>query len=373
MKIGIFVATAGRRAGGPEVYETALVRSLAKIDKDNEYHIYCFNKAAERSINVRQENFVYHQLWLGSNRPLSMLSSLPLQVQRAGLDTLHATFIPPPYAVQKYIYSLLCYSPFAHPEHYPLAIRLRIRALMSRGVKKSKLNLCISQNIVDTAAEYFKIPLERFSVIYLAANESFRPVPDEERKTLLRTNYGIRDPYILFSGRWEQRKNLLGTIEAFARVKKEFPSNLKLVLTGHKTWLAKKADAMIARLKIQDDVIDLGKSPFEELPALYSGALALVYPSFWEGFGLPIVEAMACGTPVITSNVSSMPEIAGSAALLVDPYSIEELAAAIHKVTTDSALRGRLSAEGLKQSKKFSWETTARETLAAYKKMAATA
>jgi glycosyltransferase involved in cell wall biosynthesis len=169
------------------------------------------------------------------------------------------------------------------------------------------------------------------------------------------------------------RKNILGTLEAFAQVKKESPSDLKLVLTGSKTWAAKEADELIAALGIQNDIIDLGKSPMEDLPVIYGGALGLVYASFWEGFGMPIVEAMACGTPVITSNLSSMPEIAGSAALLVDPYSVQDLAAAIHKITTDATLRARLTELGLQRANAFSWEKTAQQTLFAYKRMAASA
>jgi glycosyltransferase involved in cell wall biosynthesis len=371
MRIGIFVATAGRNAGGPETYEVGLLRALAKIDRDNEYIVYCFNEAAERAVGVHQENFKYHHLWMGNVRPISMMTSLPWEIKRAGLDYVHATFIPPPICPQEYIYTLLCFSPFQYPEHYPAAVRLRIRALCERGVQKSTLTICISQSIKDSTAELFKLPLERFMVTHLAASDIFKPWPHDEMQDVLRNRYGIRDPYILFSGRWEPRKNILGTIEAFARVKKENPSNLKLVLTGKRTWSAREADELIARHGIQSEVIDLGKSPLEELPALYGGAQALVFASFWEGFGFPIVEAMACGTPVITSNVSSMPEVAGDAALLVDPHSIDEIAAAIHNITNQPRLREELKVKGLARAQQFSWETTARQTLAAYQQMAA--
>jgi glycosyltransferase involved in cell wall biosynthesis len=371
MRFGIFVSTAGRNAGGPETYEVSLLRALAKIDRKNEYRIFCFDAAAERALGVTQDNFSYQQLWLGDIRTVSMMTSLPWALKNAALDSVHSTFVPPPFCPQDYIYSLLCFSPFQHPEYYPPAVRMRVRALYRRGIQKSALTLCISQNIKDMTAERFQLPREKFVVTYLAPNDIFRPWPKEQVQDVLLNKYGIRDPYILFSGRWEPRKNILGTIEAFAHVKREHPSDLKLVLTGKKTWSSRDADKLIAKLGIQSDVIDLGKSPLHELPVLYCGARALVFASFWEGFGFPIVEAMACGTPVITSNVSSMPEVAGGAALLVDPHSREEIAAAIHKLTTEPQTREELRTKGLARAKAFSWETTARQTLAAYEQMAA--
>jgi glycosyltransferase involved in cell wall biosynthesis len=142
-------------------------------------------------------------------------------------------------------------------------------------------------------------------------------------------------------------------------------------MTGSRTWAAREADAIIAREKLRQEIIDVGKSPFEELPMLYSGADALIYPSLWEGFGMPIVEAMASGAPVITSNLSSMPEVAGGAALLVDPYSTTEIAEAMSRIVGDAGLRASLRDKGLERAKFFTWERTARRTLAAYRQMTA--
>jgi glycosyltransferase involved in cell wall biosynthesis len=372
MKIGIFVAMAGRKAGGPETYECELVRSLASIDKVNEYHIFCFNRAAQESFHLSQENFKFHTMW-PPIRSVSMLTSLTFKLLKYKTDVLHATYVPPALAVRDYVYSLLCFSMFQHPEFYPPAVRWRIQKLTAHGIKKSRLTLCISQNIRDLTAEKFGVSADRLGVVYLGVSDIFRPLPEKEKRRLLRESYGINDPYILFSGRWEARKNITGTLEAFARFKRERKSETKLVLEGRRTWSAQQAQELIDRLGLQNDIIEIGRVKREEMPLLYGGAEALVYASLWEGFGLPIVEAMACGTPVITSNISSMPEVAGDAGLLVDPYSVKDLAAAMDAIISDGTVRESLRMKGLERAKIFTWKRTAQQTLAAYEQMVASA
>lgn len=368
--IGLFVGSAGSASGGPERYETELLRAVAAMDKDNLYEIFCLFEGGPSTIGVVQDNFRYHTLW-PSNRVVSMLTTLPVKLLGHRLDVLHATFIPPPITPHDYIFTLVCSSMFEHPEFYPLPIRLRLLALMGLAVRKAKLILCISKHIQDVVTDRFCLPADRTAVVHLAANTSFRPLPEADCKAFVRERYGIDTPYFLFSGRWERRKNVVRILEAFHRFKSETRSPLKLVMTGERTWAAKDAEETIRHNRMEDDIIDLGKSPVAELPYLYAGAEALVYPSLWEGFGLPIVEAMGTGTPVITSNTSSMAEIGGKAALLVDPHSIEDIAAAMHRMATDSKLRADLRTLGLERAKSFSWESTARQTLAAYRRIAA--
>jgi glycosyltransferase involved in cell wall biosynthesis len=258
---------------------------------------------------------------------------------------------------------------FEHPEFYPALIRLRLLALMGLAVRKAKLIICISQHIENVVRERFALPPERTAVVPLAANSSFRPMPEDECQTFVRERYSIGFPYFLFSGRWEQRKNIVRILEAFHRFKNEFPSEIKLVLTGERTWAAKDAEETIRRNKMDNEIMDLGKSLVAELPYLYAGARALIYPSLWEGFGLPLVEAMGAGTPVITSNNSSMAEIGRGAALLVDPLSIDDIASAMHRIATDSRLHADLRTRGLNRAKLFSWENTAKQTLAVYERM----
>ncbi|MDZ7784568.1 MAG: glycosyltransferase family 1 protein [Halioglobus sp.] len=173
-------------------------------------------------------------------------------------------------------------------------------------------------------------------------------------------------PDFLFSGRWEPRKNILRIIQAFAQFRAESKLDMQLVFTGERTWAAEEADNLIRKHALENDVVDLGKSSMDGLPQLYSGAVALAYPSLWEGFGLPIVEAMASGTPVITSNNSSMREIGDNAALLVDPQSVEAIAEAMYSIASDAVLQEKLREKGLARAEQFTWRRTAERTLALY-------
>lgn len=369
MRRVIFLSNAGRNSGGPEIYESELVRALAKIDKRNEYHLLCWDRRAPEVVGVRQENFFYHMLQ-PSLRPVSMLTSLPAWVAKLRPVIFHAPVIPPLFSPVEFMMTLVCSTTFRHPEYYPPLIRLRLRALLHRGIVKARRVLCISRDVKRHAIDAFRLPEEKFEVVYLGASERFRPLPREHIRSVLRERYGIDFPYFLYSGRWEPRKNILGVLRAFALLRRETRSDHRLVLTGQKTWAGAEADKVIEEEEIRDYVVNVGKSPVEELPVLYGGATALVFVSFWEGFGMPIVEAMACGTPVITSNVSAMPEIAGPAGILVNPHSIKAIAEAMHRLSTDADLRRRLSKRGLERAVLFRWDRTARQTLEAYERMA---
>jgi glycosyltransferase involved in cell wall biosynthesis len=197
--------------------------------------------------------------------------------------------------------------------------------------------------------------------------EDFQPIEPALARRTLADNYGIVEPYALFVGQLKARKNIARILEAFARFRLESRSELRLVLAGRRDWSSAGMDEVIDRWKLRGQVIELGHLAHPDLAVLYSGARMLVFPSLWEGFGIPVIEAMACGTPVITSNNSCLPEIAGDAALLVDPYSVEAIAEAIYRLDTDAALRQTLREKGLQRARAFSWRRTAEQTLAAYR------
>ena len=367
MKIGMFLGSVGSDSGGPERHEIELVKSLAAIDKNNEYHLLClFNKGPERLI--QQENFSIKAL--GSNiRVLSMLTSLPYNMKKIRADLWHATYIPPPFSPCDYIFTLVCSSMFERPELYPPGVRFRLLALTERAIKKAKLIICISEHIKQVVQERYGVADDRLAVVYLGVSESFRPIEDSICKSRIKDLYGIQKPYFLFSGRWEPRKNIIRIIQAFARFKQQSQSDIQLVFTGERTWMADEADKIIRELKLENDIIDLGKSAVEELPFLYSGAVALVYPSLWEGFGFPIVEGMAAGVPVITSDNSSMAEVGAGAARFVNPLSVESIAEAMYELATDTELRTSLRERGLQRARIFNWHNTAVQTLNIYEKM----
>jgi glycosyltransferase involved in cell wall biosynthesis len=365
MKVALFLGNAGRRSGGPEVYEVNLARALAAIDRDTDYHLYCLEPRGPETIGVRQDNFTYHVLQPGF-RPISMSITLPLALKYLRPDAVHATFIPPAFAPRKLIYTLPCTAVFAQPQFYPTPIRIRLQYLCGIGVKNSQSVLCISRHVQDYLAAEFGIPHERLPLVPLGASDAFRPMHDLTCMDQLRQRFGIDFPYFLFSGRWEQRKNVLRIIEAFALFRQNRPSNYRLVFTGQRTWAAAEADALIDKLGIRSYILDLGKTNFEDLPVLYSGAHALVCPSLWESFGLSIVEALKSGTPVITANVAAMPEIAGAGGIFVNPHSTTEIAEAMDRLVAEPGLRDRLSVAALQRGNDFSWSRTARESLAVY-------
>lgn len=206
---------------------------------------------------------------------------------------------------------------------------------------------------------------ERVRTIPLGVRSLFRPLPIEEVRARLRERFGIRSPYVLYVGALTRRKNIERSLEAFARLAPDFPE-LRLVLTGARSWQQSPIAETVARLRLADRVQLTGPVADADLPVLYSGARLFTFPSLYEGFGLPVLEAMACGTPVVTSNVSSLPEVAGDAAATVDPLDVSALEAAMRRILTDDAWAEQLRRAGLQQVSKFSWETTARATLNFY-------
>lgn len=369
MKIALFLSNAGRNSGGPEVYETELVRGLAKIDQKNEYHLYCASERAPVTVGLTQDNFRFHILQ-PSARVVSMTTTLPMELRRLKADVVHSTFFPPAFVPDNMAYTVPCTSVWQCPEYYPALIRLRLRLLCGIGVRQSRQILCISHHVAEYLRDELGVPQEKLVYTPLAASPAFRPMTETERSPVVREKYKLDFPYFLFSGRWEARKNIIRLLVAFSQFKRETRNDVKLVFTGARNWASKEADELIRQLRIADDVVDLGKTPVADLPALYGGSLAVVYPSLWESFGLVIVEAMGCGVPVLTSNISSMPEIAGNAGVLVNPRNVQQMAEAMVQLSKDAALRQYLSEAGLERAKEFSWENTARLSLETYQRIA---
>ena len=369
MRVGLLIAFAGRNCGGPEVFEREIVRAMATASTSYEYHLYCLDRRAREVIDFEGGNVFYHQLQ-PRIRAVALMTSLPLAMSRTRPEVFYAPVIPPPFCPPRTIMSMPCSSLLRHPEFYPPHIRWRLRFLLHRAVRKSAKVICPSAHIRDVVEECLGVPADRLPVIHPGVSPQFRPIAEDERSTFLAQRYGIRGPYFLFSGRWEKRKNILGTLQAFALFKRNHRSEHKLVLTGGQSWDSSEVHEAMVRHRVADMVVDLGKSPVEELPYLYAGADGLIYASLWEGFGMPIVEAMACGAPVITSDVAAMPETAGGCALLVDPHSPEQIADAMQRLASDTTLRARLSTMGLKRAQRFSWETAARQTFDLYEDVA---
>ncbi|MGC9333247.1 MAG: glycosyltransferase family 4 protein [Anaerolineae bacterium] len=208
-------------------------------------------------------------------------------------------------------------------------------------------------------------------MIYPGRDESLAPVHDPLRLQAVQTRYGFRAPYVLYLGTLHPRKNLVRLVQAFAHLVSQssdttYPlAELQLVLAGQKGWLYDEVFAEVRRCGLEGRVVLTGYVADGDLAALLSGAEALAFPSLYEGFGLPVLEAMACGVPVVCSSTSSLPEVAGDAALLVDPLDVEAIASALLRVVTDGDLRRELVGRGLVRARRFSWRRCAQEAMAA--------
>ena len=365
MRIGVFVVMAGRKAGGPETYELCLLRGLAKIDRSNEYHVFCLSDKSRASIGINQDNFFFHVL-RPSFRWASIPVTLPLSLMKAGVDMFHATFIPPPVSPTKYAFTMHDLTMFHNPEFYNPLIRWRLNHSVRRGLKSARVVVCVSDCVRQVANETFGLPAGKLAVVHHGVNVAFRQIPAKEAAELLAQHYGIKRPYVVFVGKMQARKNIPRILEAFHRVRRDSQSDLALVLAGTRGSTADGIEEVIHRLQLAEHVVELGHVDQEHLPALYSGAQMLVFPSLYEGFGIPVLEAMACGTPVLTSNVSALPEVAGNCALLVDPYSVEAISQGMLELCANEGLRQSLRSRGLEHAKKFTWEQTARQTLSVY-------
>lgn len=241
--------------------------------------------------------------------------------------------------------------------------------MLKKACLKAEAILSISQATKDDLIKYFNIDPKKIFVTYLGYNPVFKKIDNiQEIKKILKKYY-INYPYILFVGTIEPRKNIANLLKAFDKFKNQDKNNFHLVLIGKKGWNTSEIDETFAKTKYKDKIHFMDFIDDQELVYLYNAASLLCYPSLFEGFGLPVLEAMACGTPVITSNISSLPEVGGDAARYIDPDNIEDISNKITQILTDQIVLKAMSKKSLKQAKKFSWEKCARETYQVYEKV----
>jgi glycosyltransferase involved in cell wall biosynthesis len=268
----------------------------------------------------------------------------------------------------KYIVTIHDVIPLILPWAFPLRHRLVLATALARIKRQAEMVIVPSTAAAEDVVQYLRVDRERIKVIPMGCDARFRPLADRAFATRLRRRYDLPERYILFVGTLEPRKNVKALLQAFALLLAEKPQDeLSLVVAGSRGWGREDFSATTDALGLRDHVRFTGFVHDDDLPDLYRGALLFVYPSLYEGFGLPVLEAMACGTPVITSNRSSLPEVAGDAALLVDPSQPEALAAAMASIVQDGTLYQVLRSKGLIRAQEFTWDAMAQRTLEAYR------
>jgi glycosyltransferase involved in cell wall biosynthesis len=361
MHIGIDASRAAVAARtGTEWYSLQVIRRLVMLDQENSYTLYSRAPLpAEIPLappRMAARVMPFPRLWTHARLSWEMARRspdvlwvpahvLPLVHPRRSVVTIHDL---------GYLY---------HPASYLLRHRLYLRLSTAWSARAATHLITVSAvTKADLVREHGVRP-DKVTVVYSGVDTRFQPQVDQVVLTEVRQRYGIPGPYVLYVGTLQPRKNLVRLVEAFSQVAQE-DETLRLVLAGRKGWLYDDIFATVARLGLTDRVVFTGYVPDDDVPALMAGARLFVLPSLYEGFGVPVVEAMACGVPVVCANIASLPEVAGDAALLVDPTDVDALAAAIRRALTDDDLRRELIARGLRQAARFSWDRCAAETLA---------
>ena len=245
-----------------------------------------------------------------------------------------------------------------YPEYLPSVLAKYYIKNFRKFAEKATRIATVSGYSKQDIIKIYHTNKEKIDVVYNGSKENFTPASDEE-KIHIQNKYTKGAPYFLFIGTLHPRKNLINLFKAFDLFKSTTDSDFKLLIVGRKMWWTKKIQAVFHNLKHKDDILFAGRVNDDELCKVTAGAYALTYVPVFEGFGIPLVEAMSCGIPVITSNVTSMPEVVEEAGILVDPFSVEEIALAMTNIVADHLLRNELVAKSKIQAKKFSWEKTA--------------
>lgn len=242
---------------------------------------------------------------------------------------------------------------------------------LPQAAKKAHLLIADSENTKKDIMQFLDVPEEKVRVIYLGVDEGFKPLPDPDLQATVRDRYRLPSRFILFVGTVQPRKNIEGLIRAYAQLCTRPDFSHTLVIAGGSGWKNEALKELIRTLGLGEKVHFTGYVDEADLPVIYNLADLFVFPSFYEGFGLPLLEAMACGVPVVSSNASCLPEVAGDAALLVDPHSVEDIAAGIARLLGDEALRRTCIERGRERAKLFTWEKCARETLDVFRTITA--
>jgi glycosyltransferase involved in cell wall biosynthesis len=363
MRFGIDARLVYYSKAGIGQYIIHLVEGLAEIDPENEYLLLQSRK--DRSIITNHSNFQRVTVWTPSHHRFEQFA-LYAETLRLGLDLLHSPdFIPPRHIRCKSVITVHDLAFLLYP-HFLTREAARFYGHIDQAVRWADHIIADSENTKQDTMEHLGVPEDKITVVHVAADPAYQPVNRETARAFVQQAYGLDGPYLLFVSTIEPRKNLPTLLHGLRQLLDCYRVDAKLVVVGSKGWLWNDSLEHIELLGLEEDVRVLGRVPTPDLVQLYNAAEALVHPAFYEGFGLTPLEAMLCGTPVVASNVASIPEVVGDAALLIDPNNVDELAVSLWRVLTDSELREEMISKGFRQAQRFSWERAARETLDIY-------
>ncbi|MFA6197755.1 MAG: glycosyltransferase family 1 protein [Patescibacteria group bacterium] len=372
MRIGIDCRTILNPKGGERAgvgyYTYFLVKSLLATSKQNDFVLFFdsrFHKTKEfeqPNVKIRHFPFSQYKRFLPFSYSHMLISAI---LDREKLDIYHSPANVLPYLYRRpsvvTVHDLAIYQ---HPEWFPKRQKFSTSVLVPRSLQRARRIIAVSEATKNDIIRTFKVEPKKISVIYEGVNKEKSQLTAEG----VAYKYDIKLPYVLYVGTIEPRKNIDRLVKAYRSVVTKHPSLAKyqLVLAGHRGWKSTEVFQLLSDPAWHERIKYLNYIPHDDKISLIAGAAVFVFPSLYEGFGLPVLEAMALGVPVITSNTSSLPEVAGTAALPVNPRSDRAIADGLVKLLKSNLLREQLSRAGLEQTKKFGWLKCARETLRVY-------
>jgi len=362
MHIGIDAHQVGTQLGGNASYISGLITALGSIDTENQYTLYTTQAEAVRNLVSGFENFKVRLVRPGS--PIVRIPfSMNLVLRKEPVDVLLVQYTAPPFAPCRVV-SVIHDISYEHiPETFRVAERVRMKLSISQTARSADGVLVPSEYTRQDIITTYKLRPEKVHIVPLAADEIFMRVTDPTELDRVSLKYGLKPGFILGLGSIQPRKNLVRLIDAYSQLSERRSDIPSLVLVGKKAWLFEESIRAARSLETEGKVRFTGFVPQEDLPALYTLASCFVYPSYFEGFGIPPLESMQCGTPVLAGNRTSLPEVVGDAGILVDPFDVLAISNGIERLLFDDRARNEFREKGFQRARMFSWKYTARETL----------
>lgn len=386
MKIAFDCSLVPGQRGGVGQYSYQLARAFERVDAENSYTLFVLARMDKKlesrrlglpdkgnfRVVVKRTPVPFQLLHLGRSLPVLRPHAREYMLGGIEADIVHSnSFIVPEFrgSRKKVVVTVYDTSVMSHPEcHRKMNIMHCARGI-KEAVERADSIIAISEHTKRDIIKYFNAPEELITVTHLAAGPEYREVRDKAALAAAKAKYNLPEAYVLFIGSLEPRKNIKGLLKAYSMVPTKLRKEFPLVIAGGKGWMNSDIPSLVEGLGINESVRFAGYIDGQDISAVYSGASVFAYPSLYEGFGLPILEAMSCGAPVVTSKTSSMPEVAGDAAVVVDPLSAGELAFALETVLEEEGLRADMKKKGLARAAAFSWDRCAQETLEVYRKV----
>ena len=369
MRVGIDAHCIGQRKTGNETYTRNLVNHLGLLEPNGTDYIVYLTSKAQRDSGIVVGPRSRTKLIRPETPYLRIPIAFALESRAEKLDVFHAQYLLPHHLRCRTVLTVHDVLFERHPELFTKMDLCRNRIGIPWSCRRADHIITVSESSKRDLIEIYGLDASRITVTYHGPESSYRPLDQEVAKRHLKKRYGLEGEFILYVGTIQPRKNVARLVSAFAELKRKHHIEHKLVIVGPKAWLATEAFRAIENRSAMGDVVVTGYVPQGDLPYFYNAAAVFVYIPICEGFGLPLLEAIACGTPAITSRGSALEEVAGGATVLVDPLDVPAIVLAIENVLSDSDLREKLRVLGLARSKQFSCHEMAARTQSVYRRV----